>query len=98
MTIPPLTLGEQHATPDLVLGQHFYFSPHSRLQTQRNQRKPIAQLLVYALALSRRLGLRLYAFTCAWFGEHYSFEFYSLHVVHKRRRQRISRRHTQQAQ
>ena len=41
-------------------------------------------LMVYALALSRRTGLRLYDFTCAWFDEHNYFEFYPLHVVHKR--------------
>jgi len=41
--------------------------------------------MVYALALSRRTGRRLYDFTCAWFDEHHYFEFYPLHVVHKRR-------------
>jgi transposase-like protein len=46
--------------------------------------KPITQLMVYALALSRRTGLRLYDFVCAWFDEHHYFEFYPLHVVHKR--------------
>jgi ATP-dependent exoDNAse (exonuclease V) beta subunit len=53
--------------------------------------KPIAQLMVYALALSRRTGLRLYDFTCAWFDEHDYFEFYPLHVVHKKARQRMPR-------
>jgi ATP-dependent exoDNAse (exonuclease V) beta subunit len=48
--------------------------------------KPITQLMVYALALSRRTGLRLYDFVCAWFDEHHYFEFYPLHVVHKRLR------------
>jgi hypothetical protein len=48
--------------------------------------KPITQLMVYALAFSRRTGLRLYDFVCAWFDEHHYFEFYPLHVVHKRRR------------
>jgi hypothetical protein len=48
--------------------------------------KPITQLMVYALALSRRTGLRLYDFVCAWFDEHHYYEFYPLHVVHKRRR------------
>jgi PD-(D/E)XK nuclease superfamily len=46
--------------------------------------KPIAQLMVYALALSRPTGLRLYDFVCTWFDEHHYFEFYPLHVVHKR--------------
>lgn len=47
--------------------------------------KPIVQLMVYALALSRRCNLRLYDFVCAWFDEHDYYEFYPLHVVHKRR-------------
>jgi ATP-dependent exoDNAse (exonuclease V) beta subunit len=46
--------------------------------------RPIAQLMVYALALSRRTGLRLFDFVCAWFDEHDYFEFYPLHVVRKR--------------
>jgi ATP-dependent exoDNAse (exonuclease V) beta subunit len=48
--------------------------------------RPIAQLMVYALALSRRTGLRLYDFVCAWFDDQHYYEFYPLHVVHKRRR------------
>jgi len=48
--------------------------------------KPITQLMVYALALSRRTGLRLYDFVCAWFDERHYFEFFPLHVVHKRQR------------
>jgi ATP-dependent exoDNAse (exonuclease V) beta subunit len=47
--------------------------------------RPIAQLMVYALALSRRTGLRLFDFTCAWFDDRHYFEFNPLHVVHKRR-------------
>ena len=50
--------------------------------------RPIAQLMVYALALSRRTGLRLFDFTCAWFDDRHYFEFYPLHVVHKQRSQR----------
>jgi ATP-dependent exoDNAse (exonuclease V) beta subunit len=49
-----------------------------------HREKPIAQLMVYALALARRTGLRLYDFVCAWFDEHHFYEFYPLHVVHKR--------------
>lgn len=45
--------------------------------------KPIVQLMVYALALSRRTGLRLFDFVCSWFDEHHYYEFYPLHVVHK---------------
>jgi len=48
--------------------------------------RPITQLMVYALALSRRTGLRLFDFVCAWFDEHHYYEFFPLHVVHKRRR------------
>jgi PD-(D/E)XK nuclease superfamily len=48
--------------------------------------KPIPQLMTYALALSRRTGLRLFDFVCSWFDEDNYFEFYPLHVVHKRAR------------
>lgn len=47
--------------------------------------KPIAQLMVYALALSRRTGIRLFDMVCAWFDERNYFEFYPLRVVSKRR-------------
>jgi ATP-dependent exoDNAse (exonuclease V) beta subunit len=46
--------------------------------------RPIAQIMVYALALSRRTGLCLYDFVCAWFDDQHYYEFYPLHVVHKR--------------
>lgn len=46
--------------------------------------KPIEQLTFYALALSRRTGLRLYDFKCAWFDDEHYFEFFPLHVVLKR--------------
>ena len=46
--------------------------------------KPIAQLMVYALALSRRTGLRLFEFVCGWFDEQHYYEFYPLHVVYHR--------------
>lgn len=45
--------------------------------------KPIEQLTIYALALSRLTGLRLHHFKCAWFDDEHYFEFYPLHVVHK---------------
>jgi len=48
--------------------------------------KPIQQLTIYALALSRLTGLRLYDFKCAWFNEDGYFEFFPLHVVHKLKR------------
>lgn len=46
--------------------------------------RPIEQLTLYALALSRLTGLRLYDFKCAWFNQEGYFEFFPLHVVHKR--------------
>ena len=45
----------------------------------------ISQLTVYALALSRLTGLRLYDFKCAWFDENNYYEFFPLHVVYKLR-------------
>lgn len=47
--------------------------------------KPVEQLMIYALALSRRTGLRLLDFKCAWFDDANYYEFYPLHVVHKRK-------------
>jgi ATP-dependent exoDNAse (exonuclease V) beta subunit len=45
--------------------------------------RPIEQLTIYALALSRLTGLRLYDFKCAWFNQDHYYEFFPLHVVHK---------------
>ena len=50
--------------------------------------KPIEQLTLYALALSRLTGLRLYHFKCAWFDEEDYFEFFPLHVVYKKKKKR----------
>ncbi|MDZ7586662.1 MAG: PD-(D/E)XK nuclease family protein [Patescibacteria group bacterium] len=53
--------------------------------------RPIEQLTLYAMALSRLTGLRLFEFKCAWFDEQDYFEFYPLHVLKKpqsRRRRR----------
>ncbi len=47
--------------------------------------KPVEQLMIYALALSRRSQLLLYHFRCAWFDDRNYYEFYPLHVVHKHR-------------
>ena len=44
--------------------------------------RPFQQLLLYALALSRRTGLRLHDFKCAWFDERDYFEFFPLHAVY----------------
>ncbi len=56
--------------------------------------RPIEQLTLYAMALSRLTGLRLFEFKCAWFDETDYFEFYPLHVLHKpgktKRRRRIA--------
>lgn len=55
--------------------------------------RPIEQLTLYAMALSRLTGLRLFEFKCAWFDEKNYFEFFPLHVLHKpqskRRRRKI---------
>lgn len=48
--------------------------------------KPIDQLTLYALALSRLTSLRLHSFKCAWFDDKDYFEFFPLHVVYKKRR------------
>lgn len=45
----------------------------------------VNQLTLYALALSRLTGLRVYDFKCAWFDEDNYFEFFPLHVVYKLR-------------
>jgi len=47
----------------------------------------VTQLTIYALALSRLTGLRLYDFKCAWFDARDYFEFFPLHVVYKLRKQ-----------
>ncbi|MDP3795322.1 MAG: PD-(D/E)XK nuclease family protein [bacterium] len=53
--------------------------------------RPVDQLMLYALALSRLTTLRLFHMKCAWFdGESY-FEFFPLHVVYKRQK-RIRRK------
>ena len=49
---------------------------------------PIEQLTLYALALSRLTGLRLFEFKCAWFDETDYFEFYPLHVLYKPKKRR----------
>ena len=54
--------------------------------------KPIEQLTIYALALSRLTGLRLYNFKCAWFDDKNYYEFFPLHVVYKiKKRKRLPR-------
>ena len=54
--------------------------------------KPIEQLTIYALALSRLTGIRLYHIRCAWFDNKNYYEFFPLHVVYKlKKRKRIPR-------
>lgn len=53
------------------------YKPHAEKE------RPIEQLTLYAMALSRLTGLRLFEFKCAWFDEKDYFEFYPLHVLHK---------------
>jgi len=45
--------------------------------------KPVEQLMIYALALSRATGIDLYHFKCAWFDDRDYFEFYPRAVVEK---------------
>ncbi len=47
------------------------------------KQKPIEQLTLYALAMSRLTGLRMFEFKCAWFDEKDYFEFFPLHMVYK---------------
>lgn len=46
--------------------------------------KPVEQLTLYALALSRLTGIRLFHIKCAWFDENAYYEFFPLHVVFKK--------------
>ncbi len=48
-----------------------------------NKEKPVDQLTIYVLALSRLTGIRLYHMKCAWFDENSYYEFFPLHVVYK---------------
>jgi len=50
--------------------------------------KPIDQLTIYALAMSRLTSLRLFHFKCAWFDENDYYEFFPLHVVMKKKKRR----------
>jgi hypothetical protein len=47
--------------------------------------KPVTQLTLYALMLSRLTGLRFFDFKCAWFDENAYYEFFPLHMVYKLR-------------
>jgi len=57
-----------------------------------NKERPVDQLTLYALALSRLTGIRLYHMKCAWFDESNYYEFFPLHVVYKLKKgRRISK-------
>jgi transposase-like protein len=56
--------------------------------------RPIEQLTIYALALSRLTGLKVFNFKCAWFDEKDYFEFFPLHVAHKPGKKRKSQKIT----
>ncbi|MBS3051700.1 MAG: PD-(D/E)XK nuclease family protein [Candidatus Aenigmarchaeota archaeon] len=59
-----------------------------------SKERPIGQLTVYALALSRLTGLRLFDFKCAWFDDKNYYEFFPLHVVYKRHKIKITKDQT----
>ena len=60
------------------------------------RQRPIEQLTLYAMAVSRLTGLRLFEFKCAWFDEKDYFEFFPLHVLHKPKKARRRRNVTTQ--
>ncbi len=47
--------------------------------------KPIEQLTIYALALSRLTGIALYHFKCAWFDDEDYFDFFPRTVIRNKR-------------
>jgi DNA-directed RNA polymerase subunit RPC12/RpoP len=52
--------------------------------------KPIAQLTVYALALSRLAGIKLFDIKCAWFNESEYCEFFPRTILSRGRRNRAA--------
>ncbi|MBU4360373.1 PD-(D/E)XK nuclease family protein [Patescibacteria group bacterium] len=65
-------------------------------KSRASKEKPIEQLTLYALALSRLTGLRVFHFKCAWFDEKDYFEFYPLHLVYKPKKNRRKKIQTQE--
>jgi ATP-dependent exoDNAse (exonuclease V) beta subunit len=57
------------------------YKPHARAD------KPIAQLMIYALALTKLAGLRLFDIKCAWFDEEEYCEFFPRTLLARRRGQ-----------
>jgi len=84
----PITLNdEEYITGHIDLIQIRNGSVHIMdFKPSASKAKPIAQLTLYALALSRLTGLRLYHFKCAWFDNKNYYEFFPLHVVYKLRK------------
>jgi hypothetical protein len=56
------------------------YKPHARAD------KPIAQLMIYALALTKLAGLRLFDIKCAWFDEEEYCEFFPRTLLARRSR------------
>jgi hypothetical protein len=48
----------------------------------RKEKHAVTQLTIYAMALSRRTGIPVKAFKCAWFDEQDYFEFYPLPAIY----------------
>lgn len=77
------------ATPKLITGHIDFVQIRNGMihlldfKPNAEKERPIEQLTLYAMALSRLTGLRLFEFKCAWFDEKDYFEFYPLHVLHK---------------
>jgi hypothetical protein len=83
----PLTLARgEHITGHIDIVQVRYGLIHVLdYKPGAKKIKPIEQLTIYALALSRRTGIRLNHFKCAWFDDEHFFEFYPRTVVQKRK-------------
>ena len=52
--------------------------------------KPIAQLTIYALALSHLTGIKLFDIKCAWFNENEYCEFFPRALLSRGRRKRAA--------
>lgn len=90
----PLTLDEgEYLTGHIDLIQIRNGSIHIMdFKPSAAKERPVDQLTIYALALSRLTGLRLYHFKCAWFDDKNYYEFFPLHVVYKKaKRKRLPR-------
>lgn len=83
----PLELGEE----EVITGHIDFIQIRNGMihildyKPSAKKEKPVDQLTLYALALSRLTTLRLFHFKCAWFDEEDYFEFFPLHVVYKKK-------------